>query len=395
MNVLILFNDPYPIGQAPTNRIHSLAKGLLETGIDIKLYILRATEDPSHINNPNVKGSFEGVEYEYITNTTIKETKYIKKIIIHLITQIKLIFLLLKSRSKINFIIYPLDSLTLLFIVWIATRFTKIKIIRHVDEYPPFVLNPAGYSAVAVYLYKNFFYKLVDAVIPMTKKLEEYYKTLSPRNVSFLHLPMTVDTDRFQITRDNELKEEFITYCGNLGHNNKDGLPDLIKAYNIVQKKYPTIKLKIIGSSRNENDIILLKKLVKSLDLEEKVIFTGNVYRDEIPIHLCKSKVLALSRPNNKQAEGGFPTKLGEYLATGKPVVVTDVGEITNYLEDGVSAFIARPDDYVHFSDKLIEVLDNYEKALKVGEAGRLVAFNIFYYKKQGLLLRDFIRKLL
>ena len=49
--------------------------------------------------------------------------------------------------------------------------------------------------------------------------------------------------------------------------------------------------------------------------------------------------MLVLARPDNIQAKGGFPTKLGEYLATGNPVVVTKVGEIPNYLIDGVNAF--------------------------------------------------------
>ena len=51
-----------------------------------------------------------------------------------------------------------------------------------------------------------------------------------------------------------------------------------------------------------------------------------------------------MARPDSRQARGGFPTKLGEYLATGKPVCVTKVGEITVYLEDNVSAFLAEPE---------------------------------------------------
>ena len=53
---------------------------------------------------------------------------------------------------------------------------------------------------------------------------------------------------------------------------------------------------------------------------------------------------MALARPTNKQAEGGFPTKLGEYLATGNTVVVTNVGEIGEFLHDKVNAFVSDPD---------------------------------------------------
>ena len=60
-----------------------------------------------------------------------------------------------------------------------------------------------------------------------------------------------------------------------------------------------------------------------------------------MPKYLCNAKLLALARPDSIQAQGGFPTKLGEYLATGRPVVVTKVGEIPDYLEDGVNAFLS------------------------------------------------------
>ena len=40
-----------------------------------------------------------------------------------------------------------------------------------------------------------------------------------------------------------------------------------------------------------------------------------------------------------------FPTKIGEYLASGRPIVTTAVGEMPRYFEDGVTAFISAPDD--------------------------------------------------
>ena len=62
---------------------------------------------------------------------------------------------------------------------------------------------------------------------------------------------------------------------------------------------------------------------------------------NEVPQLLMDSEVLALDRPNSIQAQCGFPTKLGEYLLTGNPVVVTKVGDIPLFLEDGVSALLA------------------------------------------------------
>jgi len=109
---------------------------------------------------------------------------------------------------------------------------------------------------------------------------------------------------------------------------------------------------------------------------------------------LSKAVMLALARPENKQAEGGFPTKLGEYLATGKPVVVTNVGEISVFLKNNVNAFIARPGDAKDFADKMKLVLEDYPQALNVGQAGQELAKTTFSSAYQGELLAKWLLKL-
>ncbi len=58
--------------------------------------------------------------------------------------------------------------------------------------------------------------------------------------------------------------------------------------------------------------------------------------------------------PDSKQAQGGFPTKLGEYLATGNPVCATTVGEIPDYLVDGESVYFAVPGSVDSFADAML-----------------------------------------
>ena len=73
-----------------------------------------------------------------------------------------------------------------------------------------------------------------------------------------------------------------------------------------------------------------------------------------------------------------MPCKVGEYLCTGRPVIVTGLGEIPKYLQDGVSAYLAKPDNEEFFAYKLEEVLRDSVKANIVGENGRAVALQEF-----------------
>ena len=67
--------------------------------------------------------------------------------------------------------------------------------------------------------------------------------------------------------------------------------------------------------------------------MKDSIVFTGIVSAADIPQILKNAAVLALDRPDSLQAQCGFPTKLGEYLLTENPVIVTKVGDIPLFLE--------------------------------------------------------------
>ena len=120
------------------------------------------------------------------------------------------------------------------------------------------------------------------------------------------------------------------------------------------------------------------EKLIKKLGLADRVTYLGVLSKEQIPAFVCNADLLVLSRPDSHQAQGGFPTKLGEYLASGNPVCVTKVGEIPNYLIDNVSAFMAE--------------LGNPIKAKEVAQKGKEVAETEFNLQTQSEKLFMFLQ---
>ena len=177
--------------------------------------------------------------------------------------------------------------------------------------------------------------------------------------------------------KNNRQKIKYIAYCGTAS-NTKDGVDELIKAFYLVTKKHSDVKLMIIGKTPQNDEANKNLELINNLGLKEKVIFTGIVSFHDMPQLLKNAEIMALDRPDNMQAKYGFPTKLGEYLLSGNPVVVTAVGDIPCYLENGVSALIVPPSDATSFSQSLIWILDNPDKAKIIGENGRKVAMAFF-----------------
>ena len=222
--------------------------------------------------------------------------------------------------------------------------------------------------------FKLFLAKRATGMLVISNALEKYYVEKGIKVITIIN--MFVDATRFDIpVKDTEHK--YIAYCGTVSPF-KDGVDCLIKAYTVFYKAHPEYRLKIIGRFENSESEKNVRQLVNELGIKEHVDFTGMVTPDEMPQLLKDAAMLALARPNNRQAQFGFPTKLGEYLATGNPVVVTKVGEIGDYLTDGVNCRMAVPDNPEAFSECLSWVANHPERAKDIGVAGKLLTIKEF-----------------
>ena len=219
--------------------------------------------------------------------------------------------------------------------------------------------------------------KSLSGLFVISNPLKEYYENhgINPSKIHLIN--MTVNADRFRNIKKNFIKEKYIAYCGNVS-NNKDGVDLLIKAYAIVCKQRSDIKLYIIGKPPSQKEHSDNLQLIKNLGIEDRVVLTGIVSSEEIPQLLKNAEVLALARPDNLQAKYGFPTKLGEYLLTENPVVVTSVGDIPLFLKDGISALLSEPSNVEMFAEKILWALDNPKEASAIGKAGASIALKEF-----------------
>lgn len=250
----------------------------------------------------------------------------------------------------------------------------NIHIFNEVTEHPE-VGVAAGGSMRFVHKRINAV-KKIDGLFVISSQLKQAYIDRGVDQDKIHIINMTVDPCRFE-NLEKQGDEKTIAYCGN-GANNKDGVDQLIKAFSIVHMKYPDYRLKIIGSSPKRGDTSGNIELVEQLDLQESVIFIGSKAPAEVPQLLKNATMLALDRPDSLQAQNGFPTKLGEYLMTGNPVCVTNVGDIPLFLQDGVNAMIAKHDDVEDFAARLIWIIEHPEESTIIGENGKKVALEKF-----------------
>ncbi len=232
--------------------------------------------------------------------------------------------------------------------------------------------------------------KRVKALFVISQNLKDYYieKGISEKCIHTINI--IVDPERFASVIKDEKNEKYIAYCGTAA-NNKDGVNDLIKAFAIVSRTHPDVKLYIIGPIPSKNDASENYQLIEKLHIKHKVVLTGVVTAEQMPSLLRNARVLALARPQNMISKYGFATKLGEYLLSGNPVVVTAVGDFPRFLKDGESAYMAPPGDVQAFADRVNSALDKPEEAKQIGLRGREVALKSFDAFKETKKLIDII----
>lgn len=232
----------------------------------------------------------------------------------------------------------------------------------------------------------------VDAMFVISTQLKDYYKSLGVAEDKVKIINMIVDHNRFTNIEKQE-SETYIAYCGT-ATNNKDGVDDLIKSFAIVHQSHPNVKLYIIGKTPGKEDVSGNLRLIETLGIKESVVFTGLISAEKMPQLLKNASILALNRPDSLQAQCGFPTKLGEYLLTENPTIITSVGDIPLFLKDGESALISKPSNPKEFASKLIWALEHPDEAEEIGKAGARVAYEEFNYLNETKKIVDTINSI-
>ncbi len=241
----------------------------------------------------------------------------------------------------------------------------------------PFVYPPKGrLFKPSVKRYIEYCKKM-DGIFVISTCLKDYFIENGVPKDKITIVKSIVDTSRFDGLQKQEC-EPYFAYCGN-GNNKKDKVDELIKVFARVATRHEDIKFYIIGPTKqvykDEKDNV---QLVHELGLDDRVVFTGMKPASEVPQLLVNAKALFLTRPDTLQNRAGFSTKLGEYLASGNPVVAAGVGDIPLYLKNGENAFIYNPGDYDAVERAMEYILAHPEESKKIGMAGKETALANF-----------------
>jgi glycosyltransferase involved in cell wall biosynthesis len=387
----------FPEGTAATSRVTAYARGLAAAGEDVHVILLGPSElDEAMAMNTEVSGVHRGIPFEYTSVSTMKSPSWLRR-------QWRVLSSMLTARRRIRDLAARsgVDAI-LLYSPWMwdasffeaVSRSVGAMYVLDLAEMPYCDLPPGAARDTKQERYGRRFIGRFELVVAVSRYLLEYAKRhLRPAAEAVL-LPIMVDCDDYRPGETPATAPRLVTYVGMLNEK-KDGVATLMAAFSRVVPDFPDVALRLVGDSDEArvSNIPEFRKLAEGLGIADSVEFTGQVPRSEIPRYLGEASVVVLARPSSQQADAGLPTKLGEYLAAGRPAIVTRTSDITEYVRDGESAYIVPPDDMDALVAKLREVLADPDAAAEVGAAGRRVAEERFDYRVTGRILAEALRR--
>lgn len=132
----------------------------------------------------------------------------------------------------------------------------------------------------------------------------------------------------------------------------------------LVERGYSDVVTLLIGHGTMVDD---LHAQVLAADITDKVFFTGPVEKNEVLSYIDALDIGVLPHSN----EFGSPMVLFEMMALGKCVIAPDVAPVTDVVQDGVNGVIFPCLDKEMLTKKIIELLKDTSKRLRIGRQAR------------------------
>lgn len=239
--------------------------------------------------------------------------------------------------------------------------------------------------------------RAADRVVVVSRVLRDYVLSTGVPAAKILVNPNAVDPAQFRPDVDGTRvrhglgveSEVVVGFSGTFG--NWHGIPALAEALPQVCQARPNVRWLLIGDGPLRHRI---DEAVAKNDLASRVSLPGLVPHADMPAYLAACDVLV--SPHGRQADGGeffgSPTKLFEYMAAGRPIVASAVGQIADVLQDEQSALLVPPDDPAALSQAIVRLVDDPCLRSRLGQSARQAAVERHTWRQNAeRLLASFV----
>jgi glycosyltransferase involved in cell wall biosynthesis len=260
------------------------------------------------------------------------------------------------------------------FIYWLSFPFPEYYLLRAKDGTAryPFLYTLRG--SVFRYLLYRCLLPAADHVFVQSEQMRRDIAAAGVPIEKMTAVPMGIQVQMFPPADPREARRVLpagvpcVLYLGTLDRMRR--LEFLIQAFAIARGAVPLARLYVVGQGEDPQDLKFLEQEVTRLELGSSVVFVGRLPQAEALRYVQEADVCASPLYPTPVLRVGSPTKLFEYMAMAKAVVVNDHPEQKQVIEDSGAgycvAYEVRP-----FAEAMVSLLQNPELAQAMGQRGR------------------------
>ena len=322
------------------------------------IYVIASNVAPKHYSG----AYFYPVEHKGGTNA-------FRKIMNHLIFQVRVSYKLARLAKNVDFWIFFLGGESFLLPMLTAKLFNK-----------KVVLVLGGYLEKEVECQRNIFLckppilskkincDLADKLVLYSERLIYYWNLEKYRNKLLIAQRHFIDFNKFKTEKQLNERTNLVGYIGSL--TELKGILNILKAIpELVGGK--EIRFLIGGDGPLQAQV---EEYLNRENLNDKVNFVGWIPHDELPKYLNELKLLVL--PSYSE---GLPNILLEAMTCGTPVLATPVGAIPDIITDGVTGLILEDNSSACIAENVIRALEHPDLERIVKNARVLVEREFTY----------------
>lgn len=221
------------------------------------------------------------------------------------------------------------------------------------------------------HLLERYLPVLADTVSVASQHLKELAirRGVSEENICLA--PVGVDLEEFgpgingkAVRGKYGIKGLLVLYLGQL--NGAQYVDLFIEMAGKVLRKEPQALFMIVGSGSMEQ---ALKEQVETLNLEEKILFVGSVPHNKVPEYIAAADICVAVFKETKVTRCKSPLKIVEYMAMGKAIVASDVGEVRSML--GGSGVLVESGKIFPLAEAVVGLLKNNDARYALAKRAR------------------------
>ncbi len=227
--------------------------------------------------------------------------------------------------------------------------------------------------------FNDYCHKVIVVSEPMREKLIEI--GIKPKKIE--KISYGVDTSMFLQAKLNPETKNFV-FVGRF--TPKKAPLNTIAAFEKVYKQDNDVRLILVGDGELFNEA---KKMVEGRNLTSVIDFKGALPPSEVQKEMLKANCYVQHSILSKSGDSeGFPNSILEAIASGLPVVSTYHAGIPEMVFPGKNGFLCEENDVDAMAKYMLQIIQNYDLQVKMGEYGRNFALNNYTLNGQIEKLR-------